>query len=428
MSSVCVAIVGLGYVGLPVAVAFSRSYRTIGFDISKSRVNELKSGHDSTLEIDDHDLKSAVQLEFTTDVSQISMADVVIICVPTPVDTANKPDFTPLIKSSESVGRHLKPGAIVVYESTVYPGATEEVCVPELEKSSGKTWKKDFFVGYSPERINPGDKQHTLTNIKKIVAGDTPATLRTLSKLYGSIIKAGIHEAESIKVAEAAKIIENTQRDINIALINECAMIFQRMGIDTQAVLDAAGTKWNFLGFRPGLVGGHCIGVDPYYLTHKAEMLGHHARVILAGRAINDGMGKYIAEQTVKTMLHAGIEVRGSKVAVMGLTFKEDVPDLRNSKVIDVVRELSDYGIECFVHDSMAHGDEAKREYGVNLKAWSDIPQCRAVIVAVGHREYRENGLQMISEKVSKGGCLIDVKSMYDRQKVRDLGLAHWRL
>ena len=428
MSAPAVAVVGLGYVGLPVAVAFGRNTKTIGYDISSARVAELKSGHDSTLEVGDALLKAASQLEFKIDATALSQADIVIVCVPTPVDGANKPDLTPLIKSSETVGRNLKPGAIVVYESTVYPGATEDVCVPVLEKFSGKKWKKDFFVGYSPERINPGDKQHTLSSIKKIVAGDTPSTLATLSKLYGSIIHAGIHEAESIKVAEAAKIIENTQRDINIALINECSMIFHRMDIDTNAVLEAAGTKWNFLGFRPGLVGGHCIGVDPYYLTHKAEMLGHHARVILAGRSINDGMGKYIAEQTVKTMLKQGIQVRNAKVLVMGLTFKEDVPDLRNSKVIDVIRELSEYGIECIVHDSMALPEEAKHEYGVDLVKWSEISKCDGVVAAVSHREYRENGLRMIADKLNKGGVIIDVKSMYDRQKIRDLGYTVWRL
>jgi UDP-N-acetyl-D-galactosamine dehydrogenase len=428
MSGSTIAVVGLGYVGLPVAVAFGRTARTIGFDISQARVTELKSGHDSTLEVTDEELKAASKLEFTTVPEKLALADFVIVCVPTPVDGANKPDFTPLVKSSETVGKNLKPGAIVVYESTVYPGATEEVCVPVLEKFSGKKWKKEFFVGYSPERINPGDKQHKLSSIKKIVAGDTPKTLAALSAIYGSIIKAGIHEAESIKVAEAAKIIENTQRDINIALINECSMIFNRMNIDTQAVLEAAGTKWNFLGFRPGLVGGHCIGVDPYYLTHKAEMLGHHARVILAGRSINDGMGKYIAEQTVKTMLKRGIQVRNSKVLVMGLTFKEDVPDLRNSKVIDVIRELSEYGVECIVHDPMALPEEAKHEYGVDLVKWNDIPKCDSVIAAVSHREYRENGLRMISEKINKGGVIVDVKSMYDRQKINDLGFIVWRL
>lgn len=428
MSGSTIAVVGLGYVGLPVAVAFGRTARTIGFDISQARVTELKSGHDSTCEVTDEELKASSKLEFTIDPEKLALADIVIVCVPTPVDGANKPDFTPLVKSSEIVGKNLKLGAIVVYESTVYPGATEEVCVPVLEKFSGKKWKKDFFVGYSPERINPGDKQHTLSSIKKVVAGDTPKTLATLSAIYGAIIKAGIHEAESIKVAEAAKIIENTQRDINIALINECSMIFNRMNIDTQAVLEAAGTKWNFLGFRPGLVGGHCIGVDPYYLTHKAEMLGHHARVILAGRSINDGMGKYIAEQTVKTMLKQGIQVRNSKVLVMGLTFKEDVPDLRNSKVIDVIRELSEYGVECIVHDPMALPEEAKHEYEVDLVKWNDIPKCDSVIAAVSHCEYRENGLRMISEKIDKGGVIVDVKSMYDRQKINDLGFTVWRL
>jgi len=423
-----VAVIGLGYVGLPVAVEFGKAMPVIGFDISESRVIALRSGIDSTNETGPDELKAASHLEYTCDPATLAKADVLIVCVPTPVDAANKPDFTPLVRASETVGRHMRDGAIVVYESTVYPGATEEVCVPVLEKASGKKWKKDFFVGYSPERINPGDKVHTLTKIKKVVSGDTPKTLDTLSRLYGSIVTAGIHEAESIKVAEAAKIIENTQRDINIALMNECAMIFGRLGIDTKAVLEAAGTKWNFLGFRPGLVGGHCIGVDPYYLTQKAEMVGHHPRIILAGRGINDGMAKYVAEQTVKTMLRAGQNVKGAKVLIMGLTFKEDVPDLRNSKVADVIRELEDFGINCIIHDPVADKAEAAHEYGVTLTEWENIPECEAAVVAVNHADYLKMGVGNIAAKIKKNGCLVDVKSVFNRQEVADHGLHVWRL
>lgn len=423
-----IAVLGLGYVGLPVAVEFGKNQKVIGFDISESRVKALANGNDSTNEVTQDDLKAATKLEFTCDPTRLSGASVVIVCVPTPVDTANKPDFTPLIRASETVGKHMKAGCIVVYESTVYPGATEEICVPILERASGKKWKKDFYVGYSPERINPGDKVHTLTKIKKVVSGDTPQTLETLCQLYGAIITAGIHEAESIKVAEAAKIIENTQRDINIALMNECAMIFGRLGIDTQAVLEAASTKWNFLGFRPGLVGGHCIGVDPYYLTQKAEMVGHHPRIILAGRGINDGMAKYVAEQTVKTMLRAGQNVKGAKVLVMGLTFKEDVPDLRNSKVADVIRELTDFGVECIVHDPVADSAEAEHEYGIKLTAWKDVPACEAALVAVNHSDYRKIGIPAIAKKIKANGCFIDVKSGFNRQEIADQGLHVWRL
>ena len=427
-STPAIAVVGLGYVGLPVAVEFAKAMPVTGFDISASRVKALADGIDSTNEVSPADLKAAKSLHFTTLPAKLAEADVIIVCVPTPVDTGNKPDFTPLIRASETVGKHMKAGAIVVYESTVYPGATEEICVPVLEKASGKTWKKDFFVGYSPERINPGDKVHTLTKIKKVVSGDCQKTLDTLSRLYGSIITAGIHEAESIKVAEAAKIIENTQRDINIALMNECAMIFGRLGIDTQAVLAAAGTKWNFMAFRPGLVGGHCIGVDPYYLTQKAEMVGHHPRIILAGRGINDGMAKYVAEQTVKTMLRAGQNVKGAKVLVLGLTFKEDVPDLRNSKVADVIRELTDFGIECVVHDPVADAGEADHEYGVKLTPWQDVPVCAAAVVAVNHADFLKMGVGRISEKIQKNGCFIDIKSAFDRREVADHGLNVWRL
>ena len=349
-----VAVVGLGYVGLPLAVEFGKRYRTIGFDLSQAKIDAYTQGRDPTGEVPGSELQAARLLEPTTDASLLREADFLIVAVPTPVDIAHNPDFAPLASASEIVGRHLKPGSTVVFESTVYPGATEEICVPLIERHSGMRWKQDFHVGYSPERINPGDREHTLTRIVKVVSGDTPQTLERVAAMYGSVITAGVHRATSIKVAEAAKVIENTQRDLNIALMNELSLIFHRIGIDTGEVLAAAGTKWNFLPFRPGLVGGHCIGVDPYYLTHKAESLGYHPQVILAGRRINDGMGKYIAEQTVKQMSRAGFPIRGAKVTVLGLTFKEDCPDLRNSKVIDVIQELRTYGVEVHVHDPIA--------------------------------------------------------------------------
>ena len=428
MTATKLAVVGLGYVGLPVAVAFAREAEVVGFEISDMRVRELQAGRDGTGEVSPEELKEARGLSYTIDPKMLGTADIIIVCVPTPVDDSKRPDFTPLLKASETVGKHMKKGAIVVYESTVYPGATEEVCIPVLEKFSGKKWKSEFFVGYSPERINPGDKTHTLATVKKVVAGDTPETLKTLSKLYGLVVKAGIHEAESIKVAEAAKIIENTQRDLNIALINECAMIFHKMGIDTKAVLDAAGTKWNFLDFRPGLVGGHCIGVDPYYLTEKAMMLGHHPEVILAGRRTNDGMGKWLAEETVKAMIHAGISIKGSKVVVLGLTFKENVPDLRNSKVVDVIRELRAYDIDVYVHDPMAKSSDAEHEYGLKLVDFASIPKCDGIVLAVGHREYRELGLKGLSQKAASKAVFVDVKSLFSRAEVEAVGLKSWRM
>src|SRR5205809_541194 len=336
-----VAVVGLGYVGLPLAVAFGKKLRTVGFDLSAEKVENYRRHGDPTGEVSGEELRAATGLTVTTDPAQLADADIIVVAVPTPIDTVRQPDFGPLVRASATVGKHMKDGAIVVYESTVYPGATEEVCIPVLERNSGMKWLTDFNVGYSPERINPGDKEHRLETIVKVVAGDTPETLERVAKLYATIVPAGVYRTSSIKVAEAAKVIENTQRDLNIALVNELAIIFNRIGIDTLEVLRAAGTKWNFLPFRPGLVGGHCIGVDPYYLTHKAEMLGYHPQVILAGRRINDGMGKYIAEQAVKHMIHAGVQVKGAKVNVFGLTFKENCPDLRNSRVIDVVRELA---------------------------------------------------------------------------------------
>src|SRR5574343_82228 len=364
-----IAVVGLGYVGLPLAVEFGKKFRTIGVDLSKEKVESYKNFVDPTGEVSTDDLKAATQLTVTTDASALRDADFVVVAVPTPVDDAHQPDFSPLVGSSTAVGRNLKQGAIVVYESTVYPGATEEVCIPILEKESGKTWKKDFFVGYSPERINPGDKERTVTKIVKVVSGDTPDTLAKVQEIYGSVITAGVYPASCIKVAEAAKVIENTQRDLNIALMNELAIIFDKIGIDTLEVLQAAGTKWNFLPFRPGLVGGHCIGVDPYYLTHKAEMLGYHPQVILAGRRINDGMGKFVAEKTVKLMIASGSNIRGARVNVLGITFKENCPDVRNSKVPDIVRELESYGIQVAVCDPDADRAETHHEYGIRLVA-----------------------------------------------------------
>ncbi len=423
-----VAVVGLGYVGLPLAVEFGKKYRTIGFDLSERKVEAYKKFVDPTGEVSGDDLRAAKGLEPTTDATLLAQADVVIVAVPTPVDDAHSPDFSPLVGASHAVGANLKRGAIVVYESTVYPGATEEVCVPILESKSGLRWKEDFFVGYSPERINPGDKDHTLTRIVKVVAGDTPETLERVATIYGSIITAGVHRASSIKVAEAAKVIENTQRDLNIALINELALIFHRIGIDTQEVLQAAGTKWNFLPFRPGLVGGHCIGVDPYYLTHKAELLGYHPQVILAGRRINDGMGKYIAEQTVKKMIQNGHSVKGADVIVLGLTFKENCPDLRNSKVIDVIRELESYGVHVHVHDPVAEAEEAQHEYGVQLKAASELPRAVAVVAAVAHEQFRRYTPKDVAALLQPNGVYIDVKCQADAAALTALGLHVWRL
>ncbi len=423
-----IAVVGLGYVGLPLAVEFGKKYRTLGFDLSREKVASYARFVDPTGEVSGDDLRAATMLSCSSDPAVLREADFVVVAVPTPVDEGHKPDFTPLVKSSESVGRHLKRGATVVYESTVYPGATEEVCIPILERESGLKWKEDFFVGYSPERINPGDKERTVTKITKVVSGDTPATLARVAEVYGSVITAGVYPASSIKVAEAAKVIENTQRDLNIALVNELALIFHRIGIDTLEVLKAAGTKWNFLPFRPGLVGGHCIGVDPYYLTHKAELVGYHPQVILAGRRINDGMGKYIAEQTVKCMIANGLPVKGADVIVLGMTFKENCPDLRNSKVIDIVRELQSYGVKVHVHDPLAESAECEHEYGVKLTAWDDLPTAQALVAAVSHAEYAQMGLPRLASKLVAGGVFTDVKSAHDPQAVAALGLSGWRL
>ena len=423
-----IAVVGLGYVGLPLAVEFGKKYRTIGFDLSDQKIESYKRFIDPTGEVSSADLKASTGLECSTNPSVLAEADFIVVAVPTPVDNAHQPDFTPLIKSSESVGKNLKKGAIVVYESTVYPGATEEVCIPILERVSGMKWKQDFFVGYSPERINPGDKERTVTKITKVVSGDTAETLETVKQVYGSIITAGVYPASSIKVAEAAKVIENTQRDLNIALMNELSVIFHRIGIDTVDVLKAAGTKWNFLPFRPGLVGGHCIGVDPYYLTHKADMLGYHPQVILAGRRINDSMGKYVAEQTIKQMIAADRPVKGSDVIVLGMTFKENCADLRNSKVIDVIHELQTYGVNVHVHDPIASSQECEHEYGVKLTPWDELPQAQAIVATVSHREYLDMGLAQLSRKLLPSGVFVDVKSSFDPQELATAGFATWRL
>ncbi len=422
------AVIGLGYVGLPLVVEFGKQMRTIGFDIAVEKVRACQRGTDPSRELTDAEVQAATHAVYTDDPKLLADADVIIVAVPTPVDDAHIPDFRPLIGASTSVGRNLKKGAVVVYESTVYPGATEEVCIPVLERESGLKWKQDFNVGYSPERINPGDREHTLTKILKIVSGDTPETLDKVAKVYEKIIVPGVHRASSIKAAEAAKVIENTQRDLNIALMNELAIIFEKLGIDTSEVLEAAGTKWNFLKFKPGLVGGHCIGVDPYYLTHKADMLGYHPQVILAGRRINDGMGKFIAEQTIKNMIASGSYVKGAKVNVLGLTFKENCGDLRNSRVIDIISELKSYGVEVHVTDPQAKADEALHEYGVTLEPWEALPRADAIVAAVSHREFATLAPDDLARKLVKGGAFIDVKAAFDPVALRATGLRVWRL
>jgi UDP-N-acetyl-D-galactosamine dehydrogenase len=423
-----VAVVGLGYVGLPLAIEFGKHHRTIGFDLSIPKVAAYLEHHDPTGEVPSESFTAAKLLHPTTDPSELGEADFIVVAVPTPVDDAHVPDFSPLIGSSTMVGKHLKRGATVVYESTVYPGATEEVCIPILERESGLKWKKDFWVGYSPERINPGDRERTLTKIIKVVSGDTPETMERVAAMYGSIVTAGVHKASSIKVAEAAKVIENTQRDLNIALVNELSLIFHRIGIDTTEVLEAAGTKWNFLPFRPGLVGGHCIGVDPYYLTHKAERLGYNPQVILAGRRINDGMGPWIAEQTVKSLIQLGHSVKGAHINVLGLTFKENCPDLRNSKVIDVIRELESYGATVHVHDPLADPAEAQHEYGIDLMPWEHLPKAAAIVAAVAHQELLDRPLDQVLHKLSASGLYVDVKCRADAKALAARGIQVWRL
>jgi len=423
-----VAVVGLGYVGLPLAVEFGKKGKTIGYDPSESKIESYKRFIDPTGEVSNENFKAAKNLTVSTDPTELSLADHIIVSVPTPVDVAHNPDFTSLIKASETIGRHMKRGAIVTYESTVYPGATEEICAPVLEKTSGMKWKKDFHVGFSPERINPGDRKHTLTAIVKVVAGDDKDTLEKVAVLYESVITAGVHRTSSIKVAEAAKVIENTQRDLNIALMNELAIIFDKLDIDSLEVLQAAGTKWNFLPFRPGLVGGHCIGVDPYYLTHKAEMIGYSPQVILAGRRINDSMAKFVAEQTIKELIKANCNVKGAKVNVLGLTFKENCPDLRNSKVAELIDELKSYGVELHIHDPVADAEEARHEYGVELESWESLPRAEVIIAAVSHQEFIEKSISDFQSKIIEKGCFIDVKSQFDQEALNKIGISVWRL
>ena len=424
------AIIGLGYVGLPLAVEFGKHRPVLGFDINQTRIQELASGKDHTLEVTDEDLKAAIHLQYSNNPAELKTCQIYIVTVPTPVDQVNRPDMTPLIKASQTVGAVLKKGDIVIYESTVFPGATEEVCVPELEKASGLKFNQDFFCGYSPERINPGDKVNTLTKIKKITSGSTPEVAEEVDALYRSIITAGTWKASSLKVAEAAKVIENSQRDLNIAFVNELSVIFERIGIDTLEVLEAAGSKWNFLPFRPGMVGGHCIGVDPYYLTHKAEEVGYHPQVILAGRRINDNMARYAARNLIKRMIENGVNVARSTVAVLGVTFKENCPDIRNSKVIDLIRELQSWNVNVVVADAWADVAEVKREYGLELTALDAVDQVDGLVVAVGHDEYRSlKPVQLAALcKTENKPVIADVKSLFDRHALADAGFTVFRL
>jgi UDP-N-acetyl-D-galactosamine dehydrogenase len=422
-----ISVVGLGYVGLPVAVEFGKNERVIGFDINAKRVAELKKGIDHTGEVSTRDLKAA-DVHYTCDPKDLKQADFHIVAVPTPVDDAKRPDLTPVIKASETVGRILKKGDIVVYESTVYPGATEEDCVPVLERESGLKCGRDFFIGYSPERINPGDKVHTFKTITKVVSGQNPTILEIVAAVYSSVVTAGVHKAPSIKAAEAAKVIENTQRDLNIALMNELALIFHKMGIDTRDVLEAAGTKWNFLKFEPGLVGGHCIGVDPYYLTHKAAIMGYIPQVILAGRRINDDMGKYVASAVVKELIHMGKGIKGSTVTVLGLTFKENVPDLRNTRVVDIVNELKEYSINVQVHDPLVEPEEAVEEYGIHVVPRNRLKPADAVVFAVAHQDFIDEGWPLLKGLLKGGkGAVADVKGRLPRGRV-PAGISLWRL
>ena len=423
-----VAVVGLGYVGIPLAVHLSKHFEVVGYDYNPDRINELKSGCDRTMEVSGNDLGRA-NIFFTCNPEELSLCRLIIIAVPTPIDEYRIPNLNPLQSASATAGKHMVKGSCIVFESTVYPGATEEVCIPILENESNLKYGKDFTAGYSPERINPGDKVHTLDRIIKIVAGSDEYTSRLLFHVYSKIITAGIHTASSIKVAEAAKVIENTQRDLNIALMNELAMIFEKIGIDTNEVLEAAGTKWNFIPFKPGLVGGHCIGVDPYYLTFKAESLGYHPEMILAGRRINDGMGKYVAEKTVKMLIRAGIQVNGAKIAVLGITFKENVPDLRNTKVVNIISELKDYGIEVLVHDPVADPNEAEKYYGIKLHETDKLVGVDAVMIVVTHKYYKELGLLNISKLcANKIPLIIDIKGVFDVDEAKKMGIEYWRL
>ncbi len=418
ISDVKVAIIGLGYVGLPLAVEFGKKYETLGFDINQIRIEELKNGTDNTLEVSDEELSATKNLSFSCTVDELKSANVYIVTVPTPIDEHKQPDLTPLVKASEMLGRVVNNGDIIIYESTVYPGATEETCIPAVEKVSGLVFNQDFYAGYSPERINPGDKEHRVTNILKVTSGSTPEIATIVDDLYRSIIIAGTHKASSIKVAEAAKVIENTQRDVNIALINELSIIFNKLNIDTLEVLEAAGTKWNFLPFRPGLVGGHCIGVDPYYLTHKAQSVGYHPEMILAGRRLNDGMGAYVVSQLVKNMLHKRIQVEGANVLVMGLTFKENCPDLRNTKIVDVVSELKEYNMNVDITDPWCSSEQAEHEYGLSLTKAPKLNGYDAIILAVSHNEFKALGIDKIRALGKTDHVLYDLKYILPKASV----------
>ena len=413
-----IGIVGLGYVGLPLAVEFGKRFDTLGLDINVQRIEELKAGFDRSREVSGEELKTAQRLNYTADPGDLERCDVYIVTVPTPIDEYKRPDLTPLVKSSETVGRILAKGDIVIYESTVYPGATEEVCVPILEAQSGLVFNRDFYCGYSPERINPGDKEHRVINIKKVTSGSTPEVADFVDALYRTVIIAGTHKASSIKVAEAAKVIENTQRDVNIALINELAILFHKLGLNTLEVLEAAGSKWNFLPFRPGLVGGHCIGVDPYYLTHKAQEIGHHPEIILAGRRINDGMGEYVVQRLVKLMTRKRIHVSGANILLLGLTFKENCPDIRNTRVIDIIRELQSYHASVDVHDPWADADEARAEYGIELAQALPKGHYDAIVIAVAHNQFKAMGAEGIRAFAKPGAVVFDIKNMLSRDAV----------
>ena len=427
MNSRKISVIGLGYVGLPVAVAFGKSARVVGFDVNAQRIRELQSGEDRTLEVEPNDLRGA-EILFTDQLDDLREADFHIVAVPTPINEAKQPELAPLLRASETVGKVLKRGDIVVYESTVYPGCTEDDCIPILERESGLRFGEDFGVGYSPERINPGDKEHTFTKIKKVVSGSSPEVCEIIAETYSSVVTAGVHRAPSIKVAEAAKVIENAQRDLNIAFVNELALIFDRLGIDTRDVLEAAGTKWNFLPFRPGLVGGHCIGVDPYYLTHRAERAGYHPQVILAGRRINDEMGTFVARRTVQELAQVGKGAVGAKVLVLGLTFKEDCPDLRNSRVPDIIAELKAYGGDVYVHDPFCDAVEAREEYGVVLTDLKNIPAADAVVLVVAHRPFRSWAPQEWQNLLSENAVVVDVKGSAPRLELEEAGVRVWRL
>lgn len=423
-----IAIVGMGYVGIQLAVRLGRRYDTVGFDTNENLLTHYRYGSDPTGEVTGQQLTEAVRLTFSSEVDALNARDIYVVAVPTPVDNANRPDFRPLVEASRMVGSVMPKGATIVYESTVYPGATEEICVPELEAASGMSWQSEFHVAYSPERINPGDAEHTLDSITKVVAADDEATLQVVSQLYGSIVPAGIYEASSIQVAEAAKVIENTQRDLNIALVNEFALIFNRQGIDTTEVLEAAGSKWNFLPFRPGLVGGHCIGVDPYYLTHRAQMLGYHPEVVLAGRKINDGMGRYIASEAVKLMVKEGIHPQQARVLILGVTFKEDCADIRNSQVIPMIREFLSYGIKVSAQDPLADPDEFRNEAGTPLVEMSSMEHADVVVYAVPHVAFKAAGQSLIRDRLKQPGVLMDVKAVFSKTEFENDSVVHWRL